>query len=49
MAALKVGERAPEFELPAVTGERIHRVRLSDYKGQKHVLLAFHPINWTPI
>ena len=49
MAALKVGERASGFDLPAVTGESIHRVRLSDYQGQKHVVMAFHPINWTPI
>ena len=49
MAALKVGEQAPEFELPAVTGERTHRVRMNDYRGQKHVVLAFHPVNWTPV
>ncbi len=48
MSALQVGELAPEFDLPAVTGERRHRVRLSEYLGQKHVVLAFHPLDWTP-
>ncbi len=47
--ALKPGDAAPDFDLPAVTGERIHRERLSGYKGRKHVVLAFHPINWTPV
>ena len=46
--ALKVGEMAPDFELPAVEGEQRIRVRLSDYRGQKHVVVTFHPINWTP-
>jgi len=46
--ALKVGEMAPDFELPAVEGEQRTRVRLSDYRGQKHVVVTFHPINWTP-
>jgi peroxiredoxin len=39
---------APEFALPAVTGERRHRVQLSDYRGTKNVVLAFHPLDWTP-
>ncbi len=47
--ALQVGEMAPDFELAAVTGDQIHRVNLKDYKGKKHVVVAFHPINWTPV
>jgi peroxiredoxin len=46
--ALQVGELAPDLELPAVTGERRHRVRLSEYRGKKNVVLAFHPLDWTP-
>jgi peroxiredoxin len=45
---LVVGNMAPDFDLPAVTGEKRHRVRLADYRGQKHVVLAFHPLDWTP-
>ena len=48
MALLKVGEAAPDFDLPAVTGERKHQVKLSDYRGQQNVVLAFFPAAWTP-
>jgi alkyl hydroperoxide reductase subunit AhpC len=46
--ALKVGDPAPEFELPAVVGTRRSTVRLSDYRGKKHVVVTFHPLDWTP-
>ena len=46
--ALKVGDVAPEFELPAVEGERRLKIKLSDFRGKKHVVVAFHPLNWTP-
>jgi peroxiredoxin len=46
--ALKVGDVAPDFELPAVEGERRLTVKLSDFRGKKHVLVTFHPLNWTP-
>lgn len=48
LMALKVGDRAPEFELPAVEGERQFRVKLSDFQGKKHVVVSFHPLDWTP-
>jgi peroxiredoxin (alkyl hydroperoxide reductase subunit C) len=46
--ALRVGDRAPEFELPAVVGTDRTTVRLADYRGKKHVLVTFHPLDWTP-
>lgn len=45
---LEVGTQAPDFDLAAVTGDRRHRVRLSDYRGKKNVVLAFYPLDWTP-
>ena len=36
--ALEAGDRAPDFEAPSTKGT----IRLSDYRGQKHVLLAFY-------
>ena len=45
---LKAGDMAPDFELRAVTGEREHTVRLSDYCGKQNVLVTFHPVDWTP-
>jgi peroxiredoxin len=46
--ALKLGDAAPDFELPAVEGDARIRVRLSDFRGKKHVVVSFHPLNWTP-
>jgi peroxiredoxin len=47
--ALKQGDAAPDFDLAAVTGEQKHRVKLSDYKGKKNVVIAFYPLDWTPV
>jgi alkyl hydroperoxide reductase subunit AhpC len=46
--ALKVGDRAPDFQLPAVEGEERTEFRLSDYLGKQHVVVTFHPLDWTP-
>ncbi len=46
MSALKVGEVAPDFELSA-TGNR--KIKLSDYQGQKNVVLAFYPFAFSPV
>lgn len=48
MAALKTGAKAPDFELPAVTGKQRHKVKLSDYRDKKNVVLAFYPLDWSP-
>lgn len=49
MAALKAGETAPDFEVPALIGGVKKRFKLSDCRGKKNVVLAFHPLNWTPV
>jgi peroxiredoxin len=49
MPALQVGEVAPDFELPAVVGEKRHPFKLSDYRNKKHVVLAFYVLAWTPV
>lgn len=43
---LKVGDEAPDFTLPAQDGKKI---RLSDYRGKKNVMLAFYPQDFTPV
>ncbi len=48
MKALQVGERAPDFEVPACTGDQKHRLKLADFRGKKNIVLAFHPLDWTP-
>ena len=48
MPALAVGAAAPDFDLPAVTGEEKHRFHLADLRGKKNVMVAFYALNWTP-
>jgi len=43
---VRVGEPAPDFTLPAITGERI---TLSRFRGRKNVVLSFVPAAWTPV
>ncbi|TET65362.1 MAG: redoxin domain-containing protein, partial [Candidatus Aminicenantes bacterium] len=43
---VKVGDKAPDFYLPAVSGGRIS---LGKYRGKKNVVLSFVPAAWTPV
>jgi peroxiredoxin (alkyl hydroperoxide reductase subunit C) len=43
---VRVGNRAPNFTLPSLTGEKIS---LSQYRGKKNVVLSFVPAAWTPV
>lgn len=43
---LAIGSEAPDFELGNHTRSK---VRLSDYRGRKNVVLAFHPLAFTPV
>ncbi|MBW2560172.1 MAG: redoxin domain-containing protein [Deltaproteobacteria bacterium] len=43
---VKVGEIAPDFTLPAISGEK---VTLSQYRGKRHVVISFVPAAWTPV
>lgn len=40
----EVGDRAPDFTLPAHNGDPI---TLSDYRGEKSVILSFHIFSFT--
>lgn len=51
---LAVGEEAPDFELTATgdsagKGTPRKKIRLSDYRGKKNVVLAFYPAAFTPV
>jgi peroxiredoxin len=43
---LKPGDLAPDFELPTHTGGT---VKLADFRGRRNVLVAFHPLAFTPV
>ena len=43
---VRVGEAAPDFTLPAVSGKR---VSLAGYRGRKNVILSFVPAAFTPV
>lgn len=51
---LAVGDEAPDFELQA-TGDAAgkggprKKIKLSDYRGKKNVVLAFYPAAFTPV
>jgi peroxiredoxin len=44
---LKVGDHAPDFELPGHRGGE--RFRLSEQHGKKNVVLVFYPLDWTAV
>lgn len=43
---LKPGLKAPEFSLPSVSGNQIS---LAQFRGRKHIVLAFVPAAFTPV
>ena len=45
---LRIGDPAPEFDLPAVIGDKEMRVRSRDYVGKRNLIVTFHPLDWTP-
>ena len=46
MSALAPGTSAPDFKLSSHEGKEIS---LSQFRGRKHVLLAFFPLAFTPV
>jgi peroxiredoxin len=44
--SIQTGSTAPEFDLEV---DRDERVRLSDFRGRRNVLLVFHPLAFTPV
>ncbi len=51
---MEAGDEAPDFELPATgdtagKGGPARRIRLSEFRGKKNVVLAFFPAAFTPV
>jgi len=45
-STLKVGDQAPDFELPTHLGENF---KLSDQHGKKNIVVAFYPFAFSPV
>ncbi|MEK6617786.1 MAG: peroxiredoxin [Nitrospirota bacterium] len=45
-AEIKVGETAPDFTLK---DQDQKDVKLSDFRGKKNIVLAFYPLDWSPV
>jgi peroxiredoxin Q/BCP len=45
VAALEVGEKAPDFELPSTQSGKF---KLSDQAGKKNVIIQFYVLDFTP-
>lgn len=45
-AEIKVGDVAPDFTLE---DQDKNQVTLSSFKGKKNVVLAFYPLDWSPV
>ena len=47
--ALKVGDVAPDFKVPATTGDDQADFRLASYRGKKNVVIVFFPAAFTSV
>ena len=45
----QIGKIAPNFLTIGVYKQRLGKIRLSDYRGKKYVILIFYPANFTPV
>ncbi|MEK7871460.1 MAG: peroxiredoxin [Nitrospirota bacterium] len=46
MNELRVGDQAPDFTLK---DQDEKEVTLSSFRGKKHMVLAFYPLDWSPV
>ena len=47
--SLQIGKLAPNFLTIGVYKNKLGKIRLSDYRGKKYVILVFYPANFTSI
>src|SRR5216683_1890475 len=44
--AIDIGQQAPDFDLP---DQNRNRVKLSDFRGERNVVLVFYPFSFTGV
>ena len=49
VSSLQVGKLAPNFLTIGVYKNQLGKIRLSDYRGKKYVILVFYPANFTSL
>ena len=49
VSSLQVGKLAPNFLTIGVYKNQLGKIRLSDYRGRKYVILVFYPANFTSL
>ena len=47
--SINVGDVAPDFTLKSKSGDDLNDISLSDYKGQKNVVILFVPLAYTSV
>jgi peroxiredoxin 2/4 len=47
--SLQIGKMAPNFSTIGVYKKTLGKIRLSDYRGKKYVILIFYPANFTSV
>lgn len=47
LTSLQIGKLAPNFSTVGVYKNQLGKIRLSDYRGKKYVILIFYPANFT--
>jgi alkyl hydroperoxide reductase subunit AhpC len=46
---LQRGDKAPDFEVPVLSGGVRKQFRLFEHRGQDNLVLAFYPTNWESV
>ena len=49
MSVPRVGDVAPEIDLPCCVGSARDHFVLSSYRGKKNVVLVFYVLDWTQV
>lgn len=47
MDTVQVGTPIPDYEFEALRGNKVEKIRFSDYKGKKWIILFFYPADFT--